>query len=224
MNQEDITPINRLRRQATFSLHLFRSLTSEPLSTKRDCVLRHCIERSVELAAGCIQLAEKELPASTTVVARSLLELLFLSVWISQSEENATKYETASIVELRRQARIIAKLGYGRFVDRVTKDDVTATTLNSDDFKQIGKRPRIEDMAKSTGLEEVYKTVYGFVSMIAHANDYALLESNRRKEILEASIEATITIISCIELVIVNWVFHRKITPAIEIKTQLGLN
>ena len=174
---ETATLLKALQQQAAFSLLLMRELSSQELDGKQDLVLRHCVERSVELAGGCKQLAEKELPASTTIIARALLELLFLSAWITLSEENAIQYENASKMEMRRQARLIANAGYAKFRDPETGKDITKSILNSDNYKHIKRLPRIQEMAEATGLTDVYKTVYGYVSMIAHANDFSLFAS-----------------------------------------------
>lgn len=206
-----------LRQQATATITLLSSITKAQASTSRDRTLHHCAYRALELTAGCVQLTERKLPAASTIITRAFLDLLFLAAWLQKSEDNSIIYESASEHELKRQARLITSLKYGQFIDTTSGRNVTKKVLSSTEFRNIRQRLKSESMASESGLEEIYKTIYGYISMIAHTNDYALSNTNDSATILAACTETAISVLKAIHLIFHNWSNNRTVTPPEEI-------
>ena len=143
--------------------------------------------------------------------------------WIVKSDENAQIFAATTSNELKRIARKNLTTGFGRVKDKVTGEDKTKELLESDWAKGIHRRLRIEEMAKTAGLEKLYIQLYGALSMEAHGNVFGYKKRNVAKETLEVMALANV-LLEGINLVVKAWIVNRKQTSSTEIYTVLKLS
>ena len=206
--------IEVLRKNATDTLRLLQILDSSETQDVTRLALRYCIERTVDMTAGCLRVVELNLPVSSTTLARGLLESLFTIYWLVQSEENAANFTQASKNELKRLARAAINTGYAKVSDKTTGEDISQQFLKSEDMRDIPKRPEIAEMARISGLEKVYRTVYGYASMIVHGNFFGMATTEEMDDQILAALDVAISIVKAINTITITWQEQHKVLEA----------
>jgi hypothetical protein len=215
--------ISALKHHIAWGERLAKDFQKRHYNGKREKALVYCHFRGVDLARGSLACVEANLPESLTLLCRALLETLFWARYVTLSKDNAQAFEDASIAELKRTARKNLAAGYARILDTSTRDDRTTEFLGSPTMKGIPKRLRIEDAAKAGGLERLYSSVYGFISMYAHGIAFGLLPDTEIPSQTYASASASLGALECTNLLTYEWIVSRKITDASTLTRLLGL-
>lgn len=212
--------IDGLRYEITIARKNSRDFAKRHLNGFRENALVFCLGSAAGTAEGCDLLAEAKLLTPLYTLTRSLLESLIWVCWIVKSDENAQVFVEAATNELKRIARKNLATGSGRVTDKVTGEDKTEELLESDWSKGISRRLRIEELAKASGLERVYKLLYGPLSMQAHGTVFGLELGSAEEELLGVMASSNV-LLECINLVVKTWIVKRKQTSPTEIYTIL---
>ncbi len=182
----------------------------------RENSLVFCLQRATEIATGCDLIWESRLLAPLYTLTRGLLESLFWVCWIAKSNENAQVFTDATSNELKRLARVILSNGFARVIERDTGENKTEELLESDWFNGTPHLMRIYNIAKESGLERIYRQIYGPLSMQAHGNVFGLELGSPEEELLGIMALANV-IMECINMVVKNWIVNRKQIPVAKI-------
>ena len=82
--------------------------------------------------------------------------------------------------------------------------------------------PRIDRMARESGLEKPYDLAWGIISMLAHGNDTTSLV--QESDLLPACVEAARSFLEAIHLIVRNCVREHRSTVATEIEAILNVS
>lgn len=187
---------------------------------ERPKALLHCLQEALELARGCLVLGRVPLPLPLFVVARVLVETLFLTAWVARSEENAKTYMEAGAQGMAKFARI--NIEHGRLVARSksTGRDETKNLLKL--LKSVGaERFNIEKIAVQVGLTKVYDITYRLSSLHVHALTYGLPSGRKLEEGATAELPAVVSLLQSILLITENRLLHDRETSGADIEKVL---
>ena len=165
------------------------------------------------MGEGCLILAESKLSASCTASARVLLEYLFWACWVALSDENAEKYSQRAVGEIKRNMTKVLKEGYAKVTRRETNEDITQEFLDSDLARNLPKKIEIKRIAQDTGLEKIYTAYYSFLATTSHGGLYGLESSRDKEGSILADLAFANVALTCIHLVVDNWISRRQQTP-----------
>lgn len=177
---------------------------------------------ATDIAEGCLLVAESHLVASLGTLTRGLLESLFWTYWIAQSNENAQTYQNLGVNELKRIMRKNLATGYGKVVDKETQENKSQEILESPEIKSVPKRSGIEDIPSGAGLERLYTQIYGSMSMEAHGSTFGIWSEEDLDEKVFALLASANVFMECINLMVKNWMVDRKPTAVTDIYGTLG--
>jgi hypothetical protein len=196
-----------------------------PLNTRgvQENALIYCMSHSIDIGKGCHIAVTNALPDSSTTLTRAMIETLIWSRYVTQSLNNAVEFRDSYLNELRRTTRKNLSAGYARIVEKATGKTITDSFLESDIMQDIPKRVSIEAAAKSTGLGQVYSTLYGFLSMIAHGRAAGMRKDAAIEVELYASLSAALGSLECIEQIAQDWFVNHKSTPCEVLSGYLGI-
>jgi hypothetical protein len=209
-----------LRREITSARKNASDFARRHFNGTRENALVFCLQRAADIAKGCDLMGEARLLAPLYTLTRGLLESLIWVCWIAKSSENAQVFVDAPVNELKRIARKNLATGFAKVKDKITGEDKTEELLESDWPKGIPRRLRIEDLAKSAGLERIYTQLYGPLSMQAHGSVFEFELSSPEEELLGVMALANV-LMECINTVVQNWIVNRRQIPATEIHAIL---
>src|SRR5689334_17575969 len=179
----------------------------------REQAIIYCLERAVDVAEGCVLATESKLVTTLQILDRSMIECLLWIYWVAKSEENAKQFKEASIGEVKRLIRKGLKVTHHVVIKDVkTGKDKSPEFLESPFMKDVPQRLKIEDIAKQTGLEELY-TLYGLISIFVHGNAFELNANKSIEEALYAFVTSTGAYMECINKVAYSWIVHRQLMP-----------
>lgn len=182
----------------------------------REKIAVYFLQRSVDIAAGCVIVAKARLPDSLAILERSLLENLFSIYWVLLSEENAQAFNATAINELKAIAKVNIEEGHMGVKKIKTGEDQRKAILNSPVMKKFPKPPKVEDMAKKAGLGRIYNTHYRFMSVYAHGHKFSL-SPMKIEDDLFASVTAAVGELECINLIVRDWIVYQKLTATPDI-------
>jgi len=212
-----------LRNQVQLVVNDLSYLTAEVASS--DSAASHFIDRlriATDNATGCALLADARLSAPVAAVTRSMLESLVTTHWASLSDANAEEIQTAARYEHIRLMRNILRNDHGIIKNRITGQNETQKILDPPWVKTAKSPPRVNTMAKESGLNKLYDMFYGIMSLLAHGTDTrALLDE--QSDLLSRSVEAARTLLEAIYLVVVNHVRWHRSTAVTEIEAILHI-
>jgi len=141
-------------------------------SIKEDALM-HCLGRAKDLAEATVHAGEYGLEVSLATLQRALLETMFWTVWVHQSDENAQEYKEITTNELARLARKTINAGIAKVYDKKSGTELTDFFLKEVVPQYpIHRRKSIMEIAKEGGLEDLYTWAYSFGSIPAHGADY----------------------------------------------------
>jgi hypothetical protein len=189
-----------------------------------DTAASHFIDRlriAIDNATGVALLADARLSAPVLAVARSLLESLITTHWASLSDSNSNEIQTVARFESIRLTRNMLTKGRGALINKIDGRDETQRILNHPWTKMAKRPPKIDRMAKESGLEKLYDLIWGVISLLAHGNDTTSLA--QQSGLLPASVEAVRTILASIHLIVHNRVREHRPTVANEIEAILNV-
>jgi hypothetical protein len=212
-----------LRKQVQLVLNDLPRLTAEIASD--DVAASHFIDRlrvATDNAAGCALLADARLSAPVAAVVRTMLESLVTTHWASLNNANAEEIQTAAQFEFMRLMRNLVTKGRGIIQNRITGQNETQRILDHPLIKTAKRPPRINRMAKESGLDKLYDLSYGFMSLLAHGTDTTSL-GQQQSGLLSASVEAARAFLEAIYLIVVNRVREHRSTEVTEIEAILGV-
>ena len=188
----------------------------------REKAVIYCTRHALDIAKGCLAVAEMELPDSLVTLTRALLETLFWIRYVTISKENAQEFTSSTIHEMKRTAKKNIAAGYARITDISSGEERSKEILDSDFMKGIPPWTKIESAAKAGGLERVYTNIYGFISMIAHGRAFGLYRKSEVKDELYASLSVALGAVECVEVIAMDWIIRRKQTPRETLMHLLG--
>ena len=73
------------------------------------------------------------------------------------------------------------------------------------------------DVAKTAGLEKLYRQVYGAMPMEVHSNTFGIEKEEDLDEKRFALLASANSFIECINLIVKNWIVNRKIITVADI-------
>lgn len=190
---------------------------SRRFNKAREKELIFILEQAVDLAEGCLLLADSKLSVSCSASARVLLEYLFWACWVAQTVDNAEKYSQRATGEMKRNMTKVLREGYAKVTRRGTNEDITQEFLDSDLAKNLPKKIEIKRIAEDTGLEKIYTAYYGFLATTSHGGLYGLEASRDKDESILADLAFANVALTCIHLVVDNWISKRQQTPTNQI-------
>jgi Family of unknown function (DUF5677) len=216
--EEDIKKeIQILRKGAATSLGYYADFSKRHFNGPKENAILFCLDRAIDLASGCVQVAQAQLPESSITLMRGLLENLFWICWILLSDKNAQRFVDAGINELEKQLRILLEKGEGRVIDDLTGDDISREMLEEARMQEIGKMPKVEEVARVAGLEKLYDRYYRFASQYTHGHTFGISKREGALNGILMAIAMVGPLLDCINLVVCNWVTYRRQTPLSEI-------
>jgi hypothetical protein len=210
-NSEYHMNIDKLRQQIEVVTSDLSGLNATAVAS--DDLTRYLVAQlqiAADNAVGCAMLAEADLAAPLAIVARSLLEGLFVTYWALVSDENA---RTVLLSFRNEQARILRNLlrkQRGMVRSKTTGENVTDELLAGPLFGDAKRRLVVFDVAKEDGLEKLYDVFYPFLSMLAHGTAVEILAAAaagpelRQQEMMRGLIEAARSLLRCTRLIINN--------------------
>jgi hypothetical protein len=210
-----------LRKQVQLVVNDLPRLTEEIASD--DVAASHFIDRlriATDNAAGCALLADARLSAPFAAVVRSMLESLVTTHWASLNNSNAAEIQTAAQFEFMRLMRNMPTKGRGIILNKITRENETQRILDHPFIKTAKSPPRINSMAKESGLDKLYDLCYGFMSLLAHGTDTTSL-LQEHSDLLSASTEAARALLEAIYLIVVHRVREHRSTTVAEIEAIL---
>jgi hypothetical protein len=147
------------------------------------------------------------------VLARVLLERLFVAAWVVQSEEHAEQYQDLGRSETLRETRRLVQAGL------IGVCDVETGRGGLEAFQRVHKadihrRLQIETLAREAGLGELYDVTYGMCSQVAHAFDFGVQKQPDEEHAIAVS-EGTLLLIT---QVVDDWVSRKRVTTPEELR------
>lgn len=165
----------------------------------RTTSLRHICEESVDIAKGCENAIDQGLPVAAAILNRALFERLIYAKWVAEAEENATRFSEAAFEEAKRQLRKILDRGAGKVIRETSGEDVTTDFQKDEIFNELRRPPGFEDMARASGMEDIYVKLYGIMSMKAHGTSFNMpSETNNTLYIISHAMTAQLSAIIAI--------------------------
>ena len=206
---ETITALEDLILQSENDLKEFKNVA---LLENRDKAIIYCLVHAVDLSKGSLCTVKAELTNSLTTLSRAILETLFWARYVAISNDHAQRFIDSTLNELKRVSRKNINAGYLHVFNTITNED------KSEEFLEIlrentSQRTSIETAAKEGGLERVYTTIYGIISMTAHGRAFGLSTKSDEKEELYASICASLGALQSIDVIASDWIKLRVQTP-----------
>lgn len=189
----------------------------------RERALIFCLGWAADLAEGCVLVAEKRLSPPLQILSRGMLETLFRTNWVVQSEKNAKAFNDAMLDELKRIMKKNLEAGYAKIRHKTTGEDKTETILSRIGKESIPKRLSIQEIAKGSHLEKLYTKVFGFESMYAHGTVMGLSSKVNSEIEIFASVSGANAYLKCIDLIARNWIVERKVTPKAALESVLRI-
>jgi hypothetical protein len=183
----------------------------------------YCFRHALDIANGCLQAALAGLPDSTTTLTRAMLEALIWSRYVTLSDKNAQDFADGMKHELLRIVKKNVVAGNARIVHDKSGDDMTGEVLDKLSKNRVSGRLSIEKAAEASGLDRVYATVYGFMSIVAHGKGYDLrAEADSGPEIY-SDICLAIGALECIEIITHDWLTHARLASEETLTQILGV-
>jgi hypothetical protein len=189
-----------------------RQLSSS--AAEQDKVLSYFIKRAIQIADTCFFASALQTPL--LVMSRVLCEDLLMVFWIHQLKDRAAQHRKHCVSQLGRMARATAKKGRAKFRRKSTGEDVTGRFLPELD-KFILDSNRVEQIAESSGLGQLYDLIYRFHSLEVHGFTYGIVEN---EEDLRAVLCCVVALLNALLFIAEN----RERTTAEDILKVLGLS
>jgi len=167
LNEEEFWEVFRAELTATAE-DLSRLKASIGAADKIREYFLHRLMIAVENATGSVLLGRSGLTAPLSAVSRALFESLIVTYWASLSDGNANEAIATGYRELLRIMRNAVTGGRAQIVHKITGTDESATVLDHPMMKEARRPKRLEEMAKEAGLKNIYDTLYGLMSLVAH--------------------------------------------------------
>ena len=193
------------------------------LDSIRTRAVVYCLKRAIDIAEGGTTLARNHLFTSSMILARGLLEILFLVCWVIQSEENAQGLQVSINSQFKTALKEILRKGYGKVSDKVSGNDRTDEYLESPDMTKIPKRLRYEQIAREVGLEKIYSETYRYFSLEAHFGTFEIQDEVVAEDEILTILGSIKTSLDAIIVVSANWAINQRSTPTSDIIGILGL-
>ena len=108
-------------------------------------------------------------------------------------------------------------------MDKETNEDKTDEFLESDPMKTVLPRMRVEEVAHASGFGRLYSMMYAFDSIYAHGTASGLHPDSNFDAQLYTSACAAVGYIQCINLISLDWLTNRKLTPVSTLSRVLGI-
>ena len=192
------------------------------LDSVRSKAVVYCFKRAVDIADGVTTVSKDYLFTSSMILARGLLEILFLVCWVLQSEENAQGLQVSVNSQFKTVLKEILRKGYGKVSDKVNGNDKTNEYLKSPEMTNIPKRLRYEQIARDVGLEKIYSVTYRYLSLEAHFGTFELQDEVVPEDETLMILEIMKSSLDAIMVVCANWIFNGKSTSASDILGIFG--
>jgi hypothetical protein len=179
--------------------------------TKRDetaAALRHVLHELIDVLRGAMITGYSTLPISSAAVARAAFERMVLAYWIATDVSNAQDYAGESKNELARQIRKLIEKKVAKTTDVDSGEDTTKRTRSDPALANLTKRRGMEEMARAAGIEDLFSTFYGWISMLAHGNTFNLPIATT--EILSMTEYVTAASAAAVSHVTRRWYIDRK--------------
>lgn len=187
----------------------------------KENALVDCLDRAADLAEGSLKSAGAGLSASSNLLARGLLDCLFLARWILSSDENARRFELQSRNEYIRDLKQAISSSPGMDEARHPRKGVTQTILPSIHFRNSPKKQGIKKVAKVGGLEKVYIRYYGFLLAESRGSFFDIHSASDKKWTILASLAISRAAMACVNSIISGWIISRKKTSVNDILKML---
>jgi len=183
----------------------------------KENALIDCLERSVELAESCLKAASATQSACANLLARGLLDSLFLARWILSSDENARRFELHSRNQILQDLKHALLSGPGDHPAQGPQKGMAPALLPLLYYRKNPKKIGAKKIAKDGGLEQVYMGYYGFLLAEFHGGLFDPHSAEDKKWTLLASLAISRAAMAAINSTIAGWITSRKTTSTKEI-------
>jgi hypothetical protein len=191
-------------------------------AAETDTAVRQMLQRASDLVRAAGALGEQRNPTALGVLSRAILENLILLLWVQVAEENADILKQTALAELARAARVNFEKGKARVLNRHTGEDATDEFMQSDRFKNPGKRASVESRAKEAGVEDLYTVFYRFMSLDMHGHRLAH-KSESPEAVAVIHLQGIGALAAASGHVGVRWLVHRQRTDNESLRGLLGI-
>jgi len=212
--QDEINGLKVELEKARKSLPDFRKRTFNGI---KENALVDCLDRAADLAEGSLKTAGTGLSASSNLLARGLLDCLFLARWILSSDENARRFELQSRNVLIRDLKQVIVSAPGPEEALPSRKGTTQTILPSIHFRNSPKKHGIKKVAKDGGLEKVYSRYYSFLLAESRGSLLDIHSAADKKWTILASLAISRAAMACVNTIISGWIISRKKTSVNDI-------
>lgn len=188
----------------------------------RDKTTRQILMRASELVRASSTLSLENNHISTSILARALLENLILILWLMLNDSNPKELEDAGINELARTVRINLENGKMHIKNKLTGEDETKASLNSEKFKNIPKRKSIAAYAQEADVMDLYNIFYRFLSLETHGHEVQKNNDNNIQSI--ENMQCVGALAMAIGHAGTKWLLHRQQTDNQTLRKLLGFD
>jgi hypothetical protein len=183
----------------------------------RENALIFCLKRAADLAEACLILKDHKLADPIGVLTRAIFDCLLWTLWTVKSDDHAQLFSNYAKEQSLRNIKKNLRTGYGKVFERATGKDVSKDFLESQMMKGVSGVLKVEDIAKEVGLQKIHTQMYGALSMEGHGSIYNFMDNEAPEDRIFMFLAATNSFFEVINLVVENWIIHRKQTPVDEI-------
>ncbi|MBH1967864.1 MAG: hypothetical protein I8H81_06735 [Pseudomonadales bacterium] len=182
------------------------------------------MRRAAKLVSGSAALGAVENSACLGIMSRSLLEQLITVLWGIRSVENAESQIGAGPAELAKALKINLKAGTAKIFERRTKEEVTASYLESEQAKRSHRRKSVEEQAKEADVLDLYTVFYRFLSLETHGHNENPTEKCEISALCVTHLQGIGGISRAIGQACIWWLIHRHWPDNESLREVLGLN
>ncbi len=178
---------------------------------------------AIENICGCGILARHRLVSPLLSIERALLDGFISIYWATSGPERGQRLLDASTEEMVRLARNAIKAGDARIEHRETGQNFSGSFTRDARVSGAKKYPRVDEMARESGLGRLYNMTYGFLSMFAHGGGPLIVAEAERDELLMTHLPAAMSFLRAMHLVVVNHIKNGRPTDIAELEAVLKI-
>jgi hypothetical protein len=170
---------------------------------------RHLVNRlsiATDNVAGCVLLAKHDLASPLLIVARAIVESLFVTYWATLHKKNA------EIVLRLDEYDEIMRVGKYQLQEGIAEagNKTTGQKISNAEFGKLEKKLNIFEIAKECKLKRIYDIAYKILCVPAHGNVRVIMANPPR------AMRATLEIVRCtlmaMHLIVGNYVREGRTT------------
>jgi hypothetical protein len=119
--------------------------------------------------------------------------------------------------------RLNLKEGHAEIRHTETGAEHTEEILGHPKMAEAQRPPQFKKMAKESGLGDVYNTLYGWMSMLAHGTAIKIfVDPNLNlRSLMSAHLHSVSALLKCMHLIVVNRIRESRVTKIEELKAIL---